>query len=166
MASILSQALSRIADMQVSALAGMTPSVKADAVPYYPYEQEAYPYFTNRLLGYRAVTSDDEEGMVAEDVAYDEYIIAMRLVMGHLKEGYEGDLPENLYEYVPVLIDYFDDHQLLTSTTYLTELNFVEPRGVLITGASPYGAFQNAGTINTQLGIEFSLRLPLLRDVF
>jgi hypothetical protein len=162
MASILSQAMTRIADMQIEALAGVTidgSSVEADAVPYFPYQQEAAPYFSNRITNHEVTYESD-------DIVTDTFTITMRLVIGHLEEGYDGELASDMYEYIPAVIAFFDSNPFLTSTNYPAELDYIEPEDVTITVSSGINAFLNSGVGSIQIGTEFTLEVPLLRAVY
>lgn len=164
MATILSQALTRIAAMQKQALADLTPSVTADAVAFWPWQQEAFPYFTNRISNHEVVT-EEEEG-ASEDVTIDRYTVAMRLIVGHYTEGYSGEAAARIYEYVPAILRFFDAHPFLTCTAYPDELDYIYPNDVQITGGTGLVVFANSGIGALQVGWEINLLLPLLSSAF
>lgn len=162
MASILSQAMDRIADMEKEALTTLT-SGKVDAVSFYPYQQSALPYFYNWLNGDTLLI---EEPVGGEDVVTFQYTVTMRLVIAHLTEGYLGEWQSNAYEFIPAIITFFLQNPFLTSTTFSTELDFIDPNGVIITGTTGLRVFQNTGLNVRQGGVDFTLNLPILEAVY
>jgi hypothetical protein len=167
MTSLLSQAMDRIAAMEKQALADLTPSVPADAVPYFPYEQEAFPYFFNRLSGVEPKNSlSDQDEDSGEDIVVEYYNITIRLVIGHLGEGYRGERAKDLYEYIPAVLQFFREHSFLTSTAYPSELDYINPLDISIPNGTGLLVFQNAGIVNFQVGTEFTLRLPIIVQVY
>jgi hypothetical protein len=170
MASTLSTALTRITEMQIEALtafqAALTPpGNELVAKPFWPYEQAAFPYMFNRISG-DTVVRDDVEGFGAsEDIVLDLYTVAMRLVVNHITAGYEGEIQSDIYEYIPLLKDFFDLNQLLTSTNSPEPLDFIAPNGVAITGGTGLSVFPNSGVGAAQLGYELTLELPIIREI-
>ncbi len=159
MPSTLSQAMTRIAELQKDALNTLTGG-KVDAVAFFPYAQEDFPYFVNWLSG------DDEDEEVSEDIVLDRYVVTMRLVVGHLTEGYEGEVALDIYEYIPAIKAAFATNSFLKSTDSPTDLDSIAPEGVNITGSTGLRAFVNAGLNVTQIGVDFTLELPILREVY
>lgn len=156
----LNEALLRLAAMQKEAIIG------CDAVPYWPYQQEARPYWWNRINGLTVETE------LSADYIIDRYSIQMGLVIAHLSEGYAGQNYDKVAEYITSVITYFDEHPMMDTVSgdYANnELEFIWPEegGAVITGI-PGGAntTTNAGISVTQLFLGFTLDLPFLRQVF
>lgn len=138
--------LARCVAIQKEALASI--SVTADAKPYFLHTQESFPYFTNRIGG-------DEIGSDSHDFDRDTITVIMRLVIGHATEGYVGEPETNLYTWIPVIKEYFNERELLQSATFTTAMtSLIESR---ITGHNGFRVFQNAGISANQVGTEFTL---------
>lgn len=125
-----------------------------DGVTYFPYEQEAFPYWTNRVTG---VTPD----YYAQDIAHYPIRIAGRLVMGHLKEGYEGELLERAYVYIPAILSYFKDRPTMKSNAHPTKMDDLLTDFEIVDIVGP-AAFQNNGIGATQVGVEIIFTLPII----
>lgn len=149
----------RLVVMEKEAVASIYPAI--DAAAYFPYQQEATPYWLTRLVRLQVESGEDGLG---EDVPLDRYTIALRYVAGHLSQGYEGELPDQIYDIIVAVLAYFSDHEELSTTT-LGAIDFVDAPGAVIT-AGQYSAFTNSGIGPTQVGVEFTLDLPLIRDPY
>jgi hypothetical protein len=156
----LNGAMVRLAAMQKEAITG------CDAVPYWPYEQEAGPYWWNRINGLTVETE------LSADYIIDRYSIEMGLVIAHLTQGYTGQNYDKVAEYITSVLTYFDLHPMLDTVSgdYADdELEFIWPEegGAMITGI-PGGTrtVNNSGVGATQIYLGFILDLPLLRQVF
>lgn len=161
----LGNVLARLPLLQKAALAAMDSPVGADAVDYWPYEQEAPPYFWNRV-----------EGMTVEELAGDieihRYQIAMALVIAHITEGYKGQTSHTAYGYIPAVLDYFRSHKDLAVAGELEysespEYLWIDRGGAMITGI-PNGTrtLANAGIGVSQVAIVFTLDVPLVWRVY
>jgi hypothetical protein len=157
MSSYLSDAMDRIVAMQKEALNTLTGG-KVDAVTYWPYQQNDYPYFINRL---GALSLDNEYG---EDIDGYIHVVLMRLVVGHITEGYKGETPANMYDYIPAVQAFFRNNPMLTSTANPTapDYLFYEARIISHTG---FVVFSQGGIGQLQVGCEFTLQLPYLREI-
>jgi len=150
----LLDAMQRIQAIQLEAVPD------ADAVTYWPYTQETFPYFTNRL-------AQTEHGELSEDVEEREYTVAMRLIVGHWQSGYAGNRIEEIYRYVPAIEDAFAGvAETLVSTSYPDPAIYLHPNGVNITRHTGVVVFTNSGMGFQQVGVEFTLNLPMLRDTY
>lgn len=151
----LTEALTRLAAMQEEAIAG------SDAKPYWPYVQEAMPYWWNRINGMTVRTD------LAADADIDVYTVEMGLVVAHLTEGYDGERGDKVTGYIVDVLEHVAEHPLLTSAAYPDELRWlwIEDGGAVITGI-PNGtrAIANTGSGPTQVVIGFILTLPLMRE--
>jgi hypothetical protein len=163
MTNYIEDAMTRIVEMQKEVFTDDIGEV-CDAVPYWPYEQESFPYWTNRLA---AMTPDYTE--FAEDIQTNPETILMRLVVDHVTAGYKGDKPKKAHEYYVPIIDYFSQHSGLNtdSGTYTTCADYLDPTTqAFITTHTGLVVFSNSGILTMQLGIEFTLRCPFMRSVY
>lgn len=136
--------LQRVAAMQLEAMTSI--GVKADAKPYFYHTQDDFPYFTNRI----AANPRTDNG--AEDFDFNTPTVVMRLVVGHLTEGYRGEVETRLYEWGPVVSTWFQEHMWLTSAAFPERMD-----NLSITRLTDNGglrAFQDSGIDATQVGRE------------
>lgn len=143
----ITSALLRIAAMQIEVMSDL--GVTADAVPYFYHVQESFPYWTNRVGD--ILVADDG----SEDFDRDTYTFIMRLVIGHVTEGYRGEVEARLYDYIPEIKTYFNAREGLECDAYTTWLNgLIRAR---ISNISGFRIFQDAGISANQVGTEFTL---------
>lgn len=143
----IQNALNRIVTMQIECMNDL--SVTADAKPYFYHVQETFPYWTNRV-GDILITDDG-----SEDFDRDTYNFIMRLVIGHVTEGYRGEPEARLYDYIPEIKVFFNAREWLESDTYTTAMNgLIRAR---ISAISGFRIFQDAGLSANQVGTEFTL---------
>lgn len=167
MTSTLGLAMLRIAAMQKQALADLTPSVAADAVAFFPWEQESFPYFANWWQGPEDKYSiDDQDEDASEDIAVEWHVIVTRLVIAHLTAGYSGENQANAYDWDEAIRQYFRTHPFLTSDEYPTALDFIDPLGIQMADCTGIRTFSNAGISAQQIGCEYTWRLPIMVKVF
>lgn len=152
MALDYNELLARVIATAKEALAALSPAVTADGVPYFLYTQEAFPYFTARV-------GADEVSYDSHDFDRDTLTVILRLVIGHVTENYIGE-PENiLYDYIPQVKLYMNDHELLQSAAYPTAMvGLLEAR---CTSHIGFRVFQNAGISAQQVGTEFTITCEL-----
>lgn len=149
----INDALTRIIAIAKAALASMTPAVVADGVPYFYHSQEGYPYFTVRVSNMDSAGYGDNA--ITQELDADVYTITLRLVIGHITEGYSGEPEDCLYDYIPVIKAYLNSRDQLQTAGYTTELRYlIDAR---CTGAAGYRVFQNAGIAALQVGTEFTI---------
>ena len=144
--------MDRVAALETEALATLSPSVQADAVDRFFHVQATYPFFVNRL-GAMTIDGDSED--------LDLYVVnvQMRLLIGKLTEGYEGEVENRLQLYIPQVITYMNERELLQSTTYPDALDDItRARVVACTG---FAVFQQSGVQASLVGAEFTLRVEL-----
>lgn len=155
MSSYLQDAMDRIVAMQKEAV------TTADAVPYWPYEQASFPYFTNRL-GTMTLNQD-----MSEDIDIYEHTVLMRYVVGHLTEGYRGDLQDSLYDDIASIETYFREHPHLTTNagSYTTAPDYLFQVARILSHTGVV-AFAQGGVGQIQIGVEFTLSTPFLRLVY
>lgn len=156
----LTETLDRIVLIEKEALAALTPSVTADAVPRFFHVQESFPYWTNRIVN-QTVTSDSEE---MDD---DNFTLIARLIIGHITSGYKGQPENNLYTYISQFKTYLNAREgLQTEQTSGPDLSdwqryLLRARVVSATGLR---AFDNAGIQALQVGTEFNILCQFNED--
>lgn len=164
MPSYLSDAMLRIPAMQRECLSPLK-GTAVDAVGYWLYQQEAFPYWTNRLANTDEFDYGEDQDTGTEDIEWRNYTVLMRLIVGHYTEGYKGEPQTILYEYIPLVEQFFAENPMLTSTLYPTDPDYLHYEAQL-TNHSGIVAFQNGGIGVTQIGCEFTLIVPYVRQVY
>ena len=156
----LTETLDRIVLIEKEALAALTPAVTADAFDHFFHVQEAYPYWTNRIIN-QTVAGDSEE------MDNDNFTLVARLVIGHITEGYSGQPENDLYTYIPQFKTYLHAREgLQTDQTSGPDLSdeqryLIRARIVSTTGLR---AFENAGINVLQVGTEFNILCEFNED--
>jgi hypothetical protein len=161
----LNNVMARLPLLQKAALAAMESPVGADAVSYWPYQQEAPPYVWNRI-----------EGMVVTELSGDieihTYQVAMALVIAHITQGYKGQTSQAAYGYIAAVLDHFRAHKDLVIANEMEyneppEFLWIERGGAMIT-AIPNGTrtLANSGIGVSQVAIVFTLDVPLVWRVY
>ncbi len=141
-------ALDRLCAIEILALAALSPAQSADARGYMIHQQESFPYFTHRV-GNMTLDSD------SHDFDVYEVEIVIRLVVGHLTDGYRGQPEGRLYTYIPALIEAINARELLQSPAYKTALaGLVEAR---VSACSGLRIFETAGIQARQVGTEITV---------
>lgn len=164
--SYLDDALDRVVAMQKEAMESITAG-KFDAVPYWPYFQNDFPYMTNR---HGAMSVDYTK--YAPDIEDNPETIAMRLVVDHLNADYEGGVPARCLDYYIAIRDYFRSHSDLntdgsTYGDYTSIPDYLDPdTGAYIVSHTGLVVFTNSGLLTPQLGYEFALAIPFMQSVY
>ena len=157
----IQDALKRVAAMEKESLATITGS-KVDAVNYWPYQQESFPYFVNRL----GETTYDFMAYSPDITVYPIRIMAT-LVVDHLTAGYKGEKADLTYQYLVAVEDYFREHYDLTTASTGLYPNppdyLMEVEGEIIRSHSGLVSIESTGIGVIQLGVVFTLELPFLR---
>ena len=109
----LAGTLLRACAIQREAMLALSTPVTADAYEYFLHVQSVYPYFINRV-GAWEIDPD------SEDFDIYNHTLIMRLVIGHITSGYEGEHDGNLQLYIPHITTYFNQRELLQSAAYPT----------------------------------------------
>lgn len=154
--TILADGLARLVAIQQEMTTILEPSVTVplDAVPYGFYSQESFPYWTNRVLGYRE-RSDSQEFFVYT------YRIQMRFIRGYVTEGELGGVETRLYTDIPNISNYFAARIRLQSATYAAPLPDLAPEGFYITDMIALPSLQSDGIGQSVIGAEFVGEMPL-----
>lgn len=162
MPNYIQDIMARLVAMEKEALATVaaTNNQTPDAVAYWPWEQEGFPYFTNRLGSMSNSPTD-----YSEDIESYSHTVLIRLVVDHWIAGFDGEKADLAYQYLVAFEDYMRQHPMLTTDagSYTSEPDYLFQQMVL-TGHTGLVIFQNAGINASQYGIEFTLALPYLRD--
>lgn len=154
--TLLQNALERLAAIEIEALAGLSTPVTADAKPYMIHTQEAFPYFTHRA-GTISIDSD------SHDIDVYEVEIVVRLVIGHVTDGYHGQPESQLYTYLPAVIAAINARELLQSAAYPAALDgLISARA---TGSSGLRIFETAGIQARQVGTEITVVCTFADDL-
>lgn len=149
----LSALMTRLVEMEKESIASVATN-GVDAVSYFPYEQDDFPYWTNRIRG---MAPD----YLAQDTAHYPFQIAARLVIGHLTEGYKGEVLTKAYEYIPAVTSYFKDKPGMNSIASPTQMDDIFTDFEFTDVVGPV-AFQNSGIGVLQVGVEFIFTLPII----
>jgi hypothetical protein len=157
MATYETELLARVVALQKEAMTSI--NVRADAVPFFFHTQEDFPYFTNRIAA-NAVT---DEG--SEDLDVNRPLIIMRLIVGHVTEGYRGQPEAKLYEWGPVVKSYFQARMWLQTATgpYAERMDELKLARVIDNGG--FRHFQDSGVAATQVGREIQLQCEVYESI-
>lgn len=151
MASYETELLTRVATLQIEAMASI--HVPADAKPYFFYPGAGFPYFTNRIAS-NGVTDDGSEVF---DI--NRPLVFMRLVVAHLTEGYKGEPESKLYEWGPVVKSYIQnraDFLECATAPYNTRMDNLRYAKVIDNGG--FRIFEDSGIGTRQVGRELQLQ--------
>lgn len=138
----VNELLQRISALQME----YTP--QASSMPYALHVQAQYPYWLNRV---EVVNTDGD----SEDFDVDEIQVEMYLVVGHRSEGYAGELEKELYNYVPGVIRWFNQHETLQSKRFTDP--FTDLDRARITRTRPMVVLENSGVGSEQIAAIFTL---------
>jgi hypothetical protein len=165
--SYLLDLMKRVVAMQLEAITPLAPDVGVDAVYKWPYQQNRFPYFTNRLGSMPVSGGGIDPGQYATDIDLYSHQVLMRLVVAHLTQGIDTDVPNNVYDYIVQVEDYFRTHpQMATdSGTYSTCPDWILEDS-RISGHTGIAVFTQGGVGQAQIGCEFTLLIPILREVY
>ena len=120
------------------------------AVPYIAYVQDTFPYWTNGMG--RTPAPDGPDDATRYDLT-----VTMRLVIGHLTAGYEGENQEAAWVIAPTVLRYFRRYRFLQLPGQARILHLA-PTGCTI--SSPRGLVFAVIKETTQLALEFELIVP------
>lgn len=162
----LQDVMKRLPVLQKAALGEI--AQKCDAVAYWPYQQEFFPYFWNRIEG---MTVEED---VSGDLNIHRYQVSMALVIGHLVEAkYVGLISELAYPWIGQVLNYFRQYNpshLMDGSEYTSAPDWLwtEEGGARIVGI-PNGTrtLANSGVGNAlQIAVVFTLEVPLLFELY
>lgn len=147
----LAAAMNRVVSMEKEAVVATYPGV--NAYPYLFHFQETFPYWTNAL-------GPNEPRFDSELLSVRTYTVTARFIIGHLTEGYFGDLEATLYTDIPTIENFFMQRNQLTNTEYPNPLDQLSPVGIAIAVTQGLTVFENSGIPVRQIGTEFRILLP------
>ena len=153
----LTETLERLAAMEKEALTDA--GYLCDTKPFFFWQQEAFPYFTNRL------GADDPTGITEgyqQDMEQEVYTVRVRLVIAHITQDVPGEPEGLLYDYIPLVNNFIRNHPWLQSTAFPTGMDILDPIGVSIESNTGLMIFNNAGFKSNQVGCEWALRVPFI----
>jgi hypothetical protein len=148
--------MKRVAACDMEALAGVPSFFSAR---YFPYQQEAFPYMSNRL-GAKSLR------VSPEDMFEYTRTIIKRLVVAHKTEGFKGQTSDKLNDWLVAFEDYYRDNDMLTSDLFADEPEYLTAEGVTLGIDSGLIFFSNDGIGVSQIGVEFTLQVPIIRSNF
>lgn len=141
----------RLLEMEKEAVADIK---KVDGVTYFPYEQEAFPYWTNQVAGLTP-------GYLAQDIVQYPLRITGMLVLGHYTEGYKGEQLVKAYAYMAAVMSYFKDRPGMQSDAHPDSMDDIFTDFEIVDVVGP-AAFQNSGIGVIQVGLKFFFGLPII----
>ncbi len=150
MVSYLNELLLRVVALEKEAMTSI--GIPADAVPRFNYTGEGFPYFTNRIADI-PVSSDG-----SEIIDFNSPLVIMRFVVGHITEGYKGEVEGKLYEWLPPIKTYIQARSnwlQCASSPYNTRMDGLQQSR--ISNAGGLRIFQNEGINSIQIGAELQL---------
>lgn len=156
MAVDLTGGIDRMVELEIEALAALATPVTADAKPYFYHEQEAFPYWTNRV---GPVSFEDNE----DDMNEPTFTVVSRLVIDHVTANFDGQNEVKLKLWIPQIITYFSARPWLGTATINTGLNgLIHARIASCTG---FRIFQTTGIQAMQVGCEFTHLLEFTETI-
>lgn len=139
----LDDLIKRVVAMEEEALGLRALDVLADKL-------DQTPYMTNGLGPFTYESGSSDSGV---------YNVRMRLIIGHVTEGYKGQSERVLRKYIPLLQAFFRVRPGLTSQKFPDTPPYMSAVGAFLTGGVGTGYFQEPN-LPMQVGTEFSLRVP------
>ena len=162
MPSYRTDMLARLIAMEAEALntfvaSEMDGRTGIDAIPHIFHEQDSFPYIVHRVGASLAEPFSEDANLRVFDVF-------IRIVIGHHTSNYDGENETLVDEMIPLLIDYFEKHEMLTtdSGSTHTEPTYLHPDGMQIGDTSGIVAFSLGGVGSTQIGEELALTVPVI----
>lgn len=126
-----------------------------DAVPYWPYEQEGFPYLINRYSGW-------SKDLSPEDIDLRNHTVRMSLVYSHLQEGIPGERQEEMYALVPLLEDFFITEWGLTTSVgglFPNRPDWLFPIGTSLHPSGGLIHMANGGVGTIQIGEDITISM-------
>jgi len=141
----------------VEAILTLSGVTACDSRTYFWHVQESFPYVTSRLGDF---TVDDD----GEEIDLYSYLATFRVVIGHSGENYDGELEAWLVTAVPVIIQYINQRELLTSVAYPTPIDDIEFARVVNGVAYTHFVNTPVGGV-TQIGAEITIRAVFREEI-
>lgn len=144
----------RMAAIELEALT--TGGLTGDAVGYFTYWQEGFPYFTHR-------TGPAVYAWDSEDIQVVRQTFIIRAVCAHWNEGYQGTPDELVDTIIGLIRQKFRDVEDLTSAAYPTPPTYQYSEVPELVDDTGYRVFQDLVSGGTyQAGVEFTYRVPMM----
>lgn len=159
MVSYLNDLLLRAVAIEKEAFLTLTPAKRIDAVPRFYHVQEATPYITNRVSAMPIDTSDGNE-----NEQFPLPRLTLRCVVGHITAAYKGENETHIYEWIPLLVDYFAERKWFQSAAYPAAPDYLILSEVVDGGG--FRAFDNNGFAGTiQVGFEIVIACRFTEEI-
>lgn len=156
MTSMKQQILERLVAIELETLASLTPHGTIDAKPYSIYQQESFPYLTQRA-GNTQVTPDSEDRDVYE------VDVMIRIVIGHVTQGYAGESEQLLYDLEAALMHAINERELLQSAAYPVALTGLT--SARAEGSTGMVIVDQAGIQARQVGAQITVTVTYTDDI-
>lgn len=147
----------RMVALEKEGLLALSTPVTCDAKPYWFHEQEAFPYWINRITDFTLDVEADDWG---EEIDTVPFVVQAGLIIGNRTSGYKGERDAELQLYVPHMMEWFNEHESLRSATapYTTDLDYLIR--CRVTGGSAHVEFPTG-----QIGALFLLRAEFVNPI-
>lgn len=150
--------LERCAALASEALSRLDPGVQAQAFPYTVVANDVgFAWFTFSQPPF-------EIGADSQDI--DAYTLRVpgKMIVGHNNGGALGEYEKRLYVYVPQLVHYFNEREMLQSDAYPTRANIQYARVTGVSGLTQFSQ-SGAGVEGGQLGVSFTVEISLYNEI-
>lgn len=145
LAQAWTDAITRICEMQKRVIPESN-----QALPYPVFDQLVLPYWENSP----GPTPEPDD---PHDITRWVMVVSMRLVVGYITEGYQGDVAGKAWGYIPTVVRYFRRYNRLKDLPGQEGIRYLAPAGVTIT---PPSGFTVAAVGPQKLMLEFELNVP------
>ena len=146
----LDYALHRLTEMQEAVVPN------SDASPIWFTKQGRGPFWINRVGEFSVELS-------SEEIQTTTYRITMRLVLSPITSAIENEAERAIHTWLPTVIQYFGERRQLKRTNSDTGLDYLDPRGAVITGGRADYDMQVSGVGANLFGIDFRIEVPMLQ---
>lgn len=109
----------RIAAVYEEAFAALSTPVPVDVFPYFYQSSEGFPFLTLQLGAFALPNWDAIQNSGQE---YDDYVITVNayLYAGKVSQGYRGELDTSIRQWIPHIVQYFNERDLIQSAAFPT----------------------------------------------
>ncbi len=142
----LDTAMTRVVEMEKLAV---TETKESFPYPWAIYDN--FPYWVN----YVNLIQPEEKGTAQERQLY---VVKMRIVIGHMTQGYDGTLQRELWKWIPQTLNYFKMRKQLQYLPGQGGVTYLDDLGCQITLSRGFAIFQDSP--GPHIGSEFDLRVP------
>lgn len=141
----IGDALTRIVELQELAVPN------AAAKPFGVYTSPSFPYWTNQVAIQTITRTSSNRALYT-------YNVTMRLYLGNLTEGYDGDLELKAVDYLESVSAFFEPRSRLQTPTYPLPLDAL---GQHLVAVLPGRVAQFGEPSAPQLGVLIPLEVPI-----